>query len=242
MRLAALVLTALLTAAVAAGGSVSTAAAGEPVGTRAGDAVVLTLDSAGKRALRGLTVRPVAPASSGRAGLRLPAKTVALGGGVATVELAGALRFRAGRRSTTATALRLTASATSSTLSAKLGRSRVTLFSARGRPALDASSVALADARTALAPAAATRLKQALRLKRAPSARAVGKLTQADLDSLRTRYELEALHALRDLDVLSGTAGDPIEAEIAELRRRLSCANCGTLRDPGDRCPRCGAS
>jgi hypothetical protein len=35
----------------------------------------------------------------------------------------------------------------------------------------------LTRARTALAPAAATRLKQALRLKRAPSARAVGRLT-----------------------------------------------------------------
>src|SRR5688500_9468456 len=99
MRVAALVLTALLTAVAAAGGSASTAAAGEPVAARAGDAVVLSLDSAGRRALRGVTVRPVAPATTGRAGLRLPARTVAMAGGVATVELAGALRFRAGRRS-----------------------------------------------------------------------------------------------------------------------------------------------
>jgi hypothetical protein len=168
MRLAALVLTAFLTAA-------APASADAPA--RAGDAVVLQLDRAGKRALRGVTVRPVAPATSGRPGLRLPAKTVAVRGGVATVELSGALRFRSGRRGATATALRLTASATSSALSAKLGRSRVTLFAARGRPTLGASSVALTGARAALAPAAATRLKRALRLKRAPSARAVGRLT-----------------------------------------------------------------
>ena len=33
---------------------------------------------------------------------------------------------------------------------------------------------------------------------------------------------------------------DELEAEIAEMRARLTCPNCGELRSPGSRCPACG--
>jgi hypothetical protein len=54
--------------------------------------------------------------------------------------------------------------------------------------------------------------------------RSVGKLSDADFDSLRSQYEIEALRALRELDELgaeSGSADDAIEAEIARIRSRL---------------------
>jgi len=147
---------------------------------RSGDAAVLSLSAAGKRGLkaRGLAVTTVAPASSGAAGLRLPARTVTVPGATAAVELRGALRFRAGRRSVSATALRLSVGASSSSLSAKLGRSRVTLLSARAPATLDtaARSVTFTGARAALTRAAAARLKSALRLRRAPSAATLGRL------------------------------------------------------------------
>ncbi|MGH2755576.1 MAG: hypothetical protein ACRDLB_14255 [Actinomycetota bacterium] len=69
-----------------------------------------------------------------------------------------------------------------------------------------------------------------------------GKLTDADLASLRTQYEIEALTALRDLDALATDRDDTeLEAEIAHMRDRLICGNCGELRDPGSACPACGA-
>src|SRR5262245_29245160 len=106
-----------------------------PAEARAADAVVLSIKS--RSALRGVTIQPVAPAASDRTAVRLPVKAMTAARGVGTVELGGALRFRAGRRSTTATALRLTTGTTSSALSGKLGRTRVTLFAASGRPVLD---------------------------------------------------------------------------------------------------------
>jgi hypothetical protein len=157
------------------------AAAADPA--RPGDAAVLKLKS-----LRGVAVKALAPATRGRAGLRLPARTVTVAGGVGRVELGGALRFRSGRRSVTVKRLRLTASRTSSSLSGTLGRSRVTLFSARGRPDL-AAGVAVTDARTALTRAAATRLKRALKLKRAPSTSALGTLTLTAASATPPRVE-----------------------------------------------------
>ena len=68
-----------------------------------------------------------------------------------------------------------------------------------------------------------------------------GKLSEPDLAALRARYEAEALRALRDLDALTADHGDDaLEAEIAEMRARLSCPNCGELRTPGGPCPACG--
>ncbi len=135
-----------------------------------GDSAVLNISKAGKHGLRGVTV----------SGLRLPVRTVAVSGGVGTVELGGTLRFRAGRRSVSATALRITAGSTSSTLSGRLAGARVSLFAARGRPAISASGVSL-SAKAALTPAAAAKLKRALKLKRAPSTATLGtlKLTAA---------------------------------------------------------------
>jgi hypothetical protein len=67
-----------------------------------------------------------------------------------------------------------------------------------------------------------------------------GKLSDSDLAALRARYETEALEALRDLDSLSSSDDDALEAEIAEMRARLTCPHCGEPRTPGSRCPACG--
>jgi cytochrome c-type biogenesis protein CcmH/NrfG len=71
---------------------------------------------------------------------------------------------------------------------------------------------------------------------------AVGKLSDADFASLRREYEAEALVALRQLDALRHSEDDDeIEREIAALRDRLRCPNCGAARTPGRPCERCGA-
>lgn len=72
--------------------------------------------------------------------------------------------------------------------------------------------------------------------------REVGKLSQPDFETLRVQYEQEALEALRELETIElATAGDDeLEAEIAELRRAMSCQVCGAPRGPGETCPRCG--
>jgi hypothetical protein len=68
-----------------------------------------------------------------------------------------------------------------------------------------------------------------------------GKLSDEDLAALRTRYEMEALQALSDLDALSvRDQDDDLENEIADMRARLTCPNCGELRTPGTSCPACG--
>jgi Htaa len=129
--------------------------------------------------LRGVTLEAVKPASSDRTQVRLPVRSMAVARGVGIVELGGGLRFKAGKRSITATALRLSAGTTSSSLSGKLGKARVTLFAARGRPVLSPGRVAINAAKTALTPAAAAKLKAALKLRRAPSTAALGVLDLA---------------------------------------------------------------
>ncbi|MGH2736886.1 MAG: hypothetical protein ACRDKZ_15000 [Actinomycetota bacterium] len=72
--------------------------------------------------------------------------------------------------------------------------------------------------------------------------RAVGKLSEADFVTLRAEYEAEALSALRRLDALRDSDDDDeIEREIAALRERLTCPNCGAAKAPGQACERCGA-
>ena len=76
--------------------------------------------------------------------------------------------------------------------------------------------------------------------------RAIGKLSEPDFEALRREYEAQALAALRELDTLaslpSGDFGDDeFEVEIAALRERLRCPNCGAARVPGEPCGRCGA-
>lgn len=67
----------------------------------------------------------------------------------------------------------------------------------------------------------------------------LGKLSAADFEVLRAEYERDALHALKDLDALEGK--DPLEDEIAAMRRSMTCPNCGALRRPGEACSKCDA-
>lgn len=71
----------------------------------------------------------------------------------------------------------------------------------------------------------------------------VGKLSQSELELLRSEYEREALVALEEMDALAtpgDTAIDPLEAEIEAMRHRLACPSCGAMREPGATCSRCG--
>ena len=76
--------------------------------------------------------------------------------------------------------------------------------------------------------------------------RLVGKLSEEDFDVLRAQYEAEALQALTELDAVraasggdAGTDDSSLEAEIAEMRRRLACPRCGSLRTPEGTCAQC---
>ncbi len=61
--------------------------------------------------------------------------------------------------------------------------------------------------------------------------RAIGKLSDEDFASLRAKYETEALEALNALDERDGALeSDPLESEIAEMKRRLVCPVCGAIR------------
>jgi hypothetical protein len=77
------------------------------------------------------------------------------------------------------------------------------------------------------------------------SEHAVGKLSDADFEQLKTTYEAEALTVLDEIDALEDApAKDDLENEIAAVRSRLergTCPRCGASRRPGSRCPRCGA-
>ena len=74
--------------------------------------------------------------------------------------------------------------------------------------------------------------------------RELGKLGEADFESLRAQYEAEALEALKDLDAVEQVTEpqDPLEAEIAAVRKQLQCPNCGSLRTSGGKCPVCDDS
>ncbi len=75
--------------------------------------------------------------------------------------------------------------------------------------------------------------------------REMGKLSDADFERLRAQYEAEALKALKELDSIKRVQvpeEDPLEAEIAAVRKRLQCPNCGALRTSGGNCPQCDAS
>lgn len=71
--------------------------------------------------------------------------------------------------------------------------------------------------------------------------RDIGKLSTPDFELLRRQYEVEAIAALRELDVLQAASDADLEAEIAAARAELSCPSCGALRQAGEQCPRCGA-
>jgi hypothetical protein len=68
----------------------------------------------------------------------------------------------------------------------------------------------------------------------------IGKLSREEFESLRSAYEAEAAGAMTELDALSGAPeDDALEAEIAEMRERMTCPKCGALRSPGEECPSC---
>jgi hypothetical protein len=72
--------------------------------------------------------------------------------------------------------------------------------------------------------------------------RLIGKLSTTDFELLREEYEVEALAALKELDAIEeGDAdNDELEAEIAAMRARMACPECGGLRVPGEACSKCG--
>src|SRR5918996_2324494 len=72
--------------------------------------------------------------------------------------------------------------------------------------------------------------------------RLIGKLSTSDFELLRDEYEAEALAALKELDAIEAGDGsdDELEAEIAAMRVRMECPNCGGLRIPGEACSKCG--
>jgi hypothetical protein len=69
----------------------------------------------------------------------------------------------------------------------------------------------------------------------------LGKISEDDFAVLHADYEAEALVALRELDLIDASASDPMEADIAAARERLTCPKCGAPRRAEKRCPRCGA-
>jgi hypothetical protein len=72
---------------------------------------------------------------------------------------------------------------------------------------------------------------------------ATGKLSSGDFSVLRSEYETKALLALREADALRDSTfdDDELEKEIAAVRERLRCPNCGAARRPGEPCKRCGS-
>ena len=72
--------------------------------------------------------------------------------------------------------------------------------------------------------------------------RDTGKLSEGDYTELRRDYELDALEAMRAADAARSPGNDDeLEKEIGEIRARLACPSCGSLRGPGGSCPRCDA-
>jgi len=73
--------------------------------------------------------------------------------------------------------------------------------------------------------------------------RATGKLSEGDFAALRSDYETQALVALREADALRDSTydDDELEQEIAAIRERLTCPDCGAARRPGEPCEQCGS-
>ena len=73
--------------------------------------------------------------------------------------------------------------------------------------------------------------------------RATGKLSEGDFVALRSDYETQALVALREADALRDSTydDDELEQEIAAIRERLRCPDCGAARRPGEPCEQCGS-
>ena len=75
--------------------------------------------------------------------------------------------------------------------------------------------------------------------------RDAGKLSDSEFGQLRSRYEREAVLALKELDGESQTTDleARLEQEIAGAREKLRCRTCGAPKGEGvARCPSCGSS
>jgi hypothetical protein len=71
---------------------------------------------------------------------------------------------------------------------------------------------------------------------------AVGKLSTTDFAHLKAQYESEAATVMSEIAHSETTLGDDddLEREIAELRSRLACPTCGSIR-PDPSCTECGS-
>jgi hypothetical protein len=101
----------------------------------------------------------------------------------------------------------------------------------------------VADARTLTEEADARRRAALAAIVDLEDDRSVGKLAEEDFDALKDQYDAEALAAMAELDALGASTAEPdeLEAEIAAMRRAMTCSNCGATKAPGEACPRCGA-
>ncbi|HEY6890087.1 MAG TPA: HtaA domain-containing protein [Solirubrobacter sp.] len=173
----------------------------------------LELSASGKRAL---SARAISVTSAPRGPFEYP--TFATGdwtiGSSARITLTGALRFRSGTRTVSATRLSVTISRTSSYVTARLGGSTVRLFTLTPtRPAvLDAANqhASLVGARVALTRAATTRLKSSLRLRRAPTTGTLGKLTVAVARELTQPPPVVALPAPAAVEAAPSSTPTPV--------------------------------
>jgi 3-hydroxyacyl-CoA dehydrogenase len=73
--------------------------------------------------------------------------------------------------------------------------------------------------------------------------RDAGKLSEDDFETLHKTAEAEALAALAEADLIASAdvTDEELEREIAEMREKLACPSCGSMRAPGELCARCGA-
>ncbi len=160
----------LVTAAMA----VTAASAAAAPGT---GAVTLSFGGQGKaaKALRagGVTVAAIAPARRGGKRVKLPVARITVGS-FASAVLRGGVRFKSGKRVVALRSLRLKLGAKRATVTAKVGKRRVTVFTARptnGKPKLDRSDVAarLAGAKLGLTPKGARALRRGLAVGALPA-------------------------------------------------------------------------
>lgn len=154
---------------------------------RLGGTVARSLDA---HKVRLSAVRPAKATNAKRvsgARLMLPVSGGAVGAKTATVRHDGRVRLRAGKRSVTLTNVQVRLGGKSPRVTARLGRSTVTLLTlkaAKGRAVqLDAAqdTARVVNAAGSLPSATAKRLRSALRAKRLPAGRLATVTVQADL-------------------------------------------------------------
>ncbi|MBB4664143.1 HtaA domain-containing protein [Conexibacter arvalis] len=187
---------ALVVAAVAVGATAPAACAAtapaSPAATAAAARGTTTITLAGPaaKALRagGVELAATRPARANAKRIALPVKRTARSSGRPLLVHGGAVRLRAGRRTVRLTALRTAVGARSSTVSAKVGARRVSLFTvATGARAVDAAAGAVRarGAAVRLTKPGAKALKRGLRLSRLPAGRIGRAAVQAKLPATR---------------------------------------------------------